>query len=389
MAGGSPQREGAEAFTAPDQVNHRRYEALRAFYVDGLTYARAGERAGYTRWAMVNLVREYRAGKLELFAPPRRPGPPPGLAPAKDRARGRVIELRRDGLSTYEISARLATGRGATGHGGIRHCAAVPVPGHELAGGALPRVPVRFPMYLPGPNRVMIVDEEPRAAVIAQLETLRDALSVANTHLSFVPGWNRRQFRLVGGPKSVDHLGRDPPTASDLIPAFAGPITDLGALFAVNWFAARGDTAPSARSSGSPAWIHPRLQMLAQLLGVLGGEVDLVADSVQPELDSFVGSLAVEIVNQGDEDLLDHLPHFLHTSTEYASTDDHTLSHRKRPIPCNRYVSRPPAHGPAFRSARCGFRRRPCRNVRALDRDEEQSGRRNSQDCGSACHATC
>jgi transposase len=109
MAGGSPQREGAEAFTAPDQMNHRRYEALRAFYVDGLTYAQAGERAGYTRWAMVNLVREYRAGKLELFAPPRRPGPPPGIAPAKDRARGRVIELRRDGLSTYEISARLAT----------------------------------------------------------------------------------------------------------------------------------------------------------------------------------------------------------------------------------------------------------------------------------------
>ena len=109
MAGGSPQREGAEAFTAPDQVNHRRYEALRAFYVDGLTYAQAGQRAGYTRWAMVNLVREYRAGKLELFAPPRRPGPPPGLAPAQDRARGRVIELRRDGLSTYEISARLAT----------------------------------------------------------------------------------------------------------------------------------------------------------------------------------------------------------------------------------------------------------------------------------------
>ena len=57
---------------------------------------------------MVNLVREHRAGRLELFAPPRKPGPPPGAAPAKDRARGRVIELRREGLSTYEISARLA-----------------------------------------------------------------------------------------------------------------------------------------------------------------------------------------------------------------------------------------------------------------------------------------
>lgn len=59
----------------------------------------------------------------------------------------------------------------------------------------LPRIPTRFPMYLPGPNRVMVVDEEPRAAVIAQLDTPAGPLSVANTHLSFVPGWNRRQLR--------------------------------------------------------------------------------------------------------------------------------------------------------------------------------------------------
>lgn len=99
---------GAEWFTTPETVNHRRYEALRAFYVDGLTHAQAGARLGYSRWSMVNLVREHRAGRLELFAPPARPGPPPGAAPAKDRVRARVIELRRGGLSTYEISARLA-----------------------------------------------------------------------------------------------------------------------------------------------------------------------------------------------------------------------------------------------------------------------------------------
>lgn len=109
MAGRSPQQQGAEAFTAPEQVNHRRYEALRAYFVEGLSYAQAGARFGYTRWAMIDLVRRYRAGKLELFAPPRKPGPPPGTAPAKERVRARVIELRREGLSTYEISARLAT----------------------------------------------------------------------------------------------------------------------------------------------------------------------------------------------------------------------------------------------------------------------------------------
>jgi predicted DNA-binding protein (UPF0251 family) len=57
MAARSPQGdESVEWFTAPDQVNHRRYEALRAFHVEELTYAQAAERFGYTRWAMVNLV---------------------------------------------------------------------------------------------------------------------------------------------------------------------------------------------------------------------------------------------------------------------------------------------------------------------------------------------
>jgi endonuclease/exonuclease/phosphatase family metal-dependent hydrolase len=61
----------------------------------------------------------------------------------------------------------------------------------------LPRIPVRFPMYLRGPDRVLVVNEEPRAAVFARLDTPVGALTVANTHLSFVPGWNRRQLKLL------------------------------------------------------------------------------------------------------------------------------------------------------------------------------------------------
>jgi hypothetical protein len=100
MAAGSPQRQGAASFTAPDQVNHRRYEALRAFFVEGLSHAEAGERFGYTRWAMVNLVREYRAGKLELFAPPTRagawggPGQEPRPRPGDRTAPPRPVDLR-------------------------------------------------------------------------------------------------------------------------------------------------------------------------------------------------------------------------------------------------------------------------------------------------------
>jgi transposase-like protein len=96
---------GAGYFTAPRHPNQRRYEALRAYFTEGLTVAEAGARAGYTRSSMASLLREFRAGRLELFAPPGKPGPK--TAPAKDRARDRVLQLRREGLSVYEISARL------------------------------------------------------------------------------------------------------------------------------------------------------------------------------------------------------------------------------------------------------------------------------------------
>jgi endonuclease/exonuclease/phosphatase family metal-dependent hydrolase len=58
----------------------------------------------------------------------------------------------------------------------------------------LPRIPVRFPMWLPGPRKVIVVDEEPRSVIIGQLETPIGPLVVANAHLSFVPGWGRRQL---------------------------------------------------------------------------------------------------------------------------------------------------------------------------------------------------
>src|SRR5580704_5512325 len=91
------------------QVNQRRYEALRAYLYEGTSLAQAAGRAGYTRAALASLVRDLRAGKLTVFAPPGVPGRK--SAPKKDAARARVIELRREGLSVYEISTRL-TGEG-------------------------------------------------------------------------------------------------------------------------------------------------------------------------------------------------------------------------------------------------------------------------------------
>jgi hypothetical protein len=88
-------------------VNQRRYEALRAYLHEGLPLREAAEASGYTRDALASLVRDLRAGRLTIFAPPGVPGRK--SAPKKDAARGRVIELRRAGLSVYEISARLTS----------------------------------------------------------------------------------------------------------------------------------------------------------------------------------------------------------------------------------------------------------------------------------------
>ncbi|MGH3847679.1 MAG: hypothetical protein ACRDS0_40640, partial [Pseudonocardiaceae bacterium] len=88
------------------QVNQRRYEALRAYLYQGASLQQAADATGYTRAALASLVRDLRAGKLTVFAAPGVPGRK--SAPKKDAARGRVIDLRREGLSIYEISTRLA-----------------------------------------------------------------------------------------------------------------------------------------------------------------------------------------------------------------------------------------------------------------------------------------
>jgi len=59
----------------------------------------------------------------------------------------------------------------------------------------LPRIPVRVPIYLREPRKVVVVNEEPRAVVIGHLNTPAGPLVVANTHLSYVPGWGRAQLR--------------------------------------------------------------------------------------------------------------------------------------------------------------------------------------------------
>ena len=58
----------------------------------------------------------------------------------------------------------------------------------------LPAAPIRSPVFVPQAGRLMLKDE-PRVLIAAVLDTPTGPLTVANTHLSFVPGWNVRQLR--------------------------------------------------------------------------------------------------------------------------------------------------------------------------------------------------
>ena len=112
-------------------------------------------RAGYTRASMASLLRDFRR-RLQLFAPPGKPGPK--TAPAKDRARARVTELRREGLSVYQISARLRAGGTPLNRTGVGQILAEEGFGRLLRGAA--------PMASTSPATAGRDTRLPRAAVI-------------------------------------------------------------------------------------------------------------------------------------------------------------------------------------------------------------------------------
>jgi endonuclease/exonuclease/phosphatase family metal-dependent hydrolase len=88
----------------------------------------------------------------------------------------------------------VATGREQPGSPsyGIALLSRYPVTSWQVV--RLPYLDVRIPMRLPGSRRVAFVREEPRTALVGTLQTPIGELVVANTHLSFVPRWRRRQL---------------------------------------------------------------------------------------------------------------------------------------------------------------------------------------------------
>ena len=68
----------------------------------------------------------------------------------------------------------------------------------------LPAMRAPVPVVFSGRRRPQLVSDEPRVALAAGIETPRGRLTVATTHLSFIPGWNvlqlRRLMRALAAP---------------------------------------------------------------------------------------------------------------------------------------------------------------------------------------------
>jgi len=95
----------ARAFLKPSNPTHRQYEALRAYFVEGLPSAEAANRFGYTSGSFRVLCHEFRRNpRREFFLPP---ATGPKHAPKVDPVRELVVSLRKQNLSIYDISRAL------------------------------------------------------------------------------------------------------------------------------------------------------------------------------------------------------------------------------------------------------------------------------------------
>lgn len=93
------------AFLQPQNATHRQYEALRAFFVEGISGKEAARRFGYSWGGFRVLAHQFRQNPLrQFFLPPARG---PRKAGRKDNVCHKVVALRKQNFSIYDISVAL------------------------------------------------------------------------------------------------------------------------------------------------------------------------------------------------------------------------------------------------------------------------------------------
>ena len=89
----------------PTESAQKRYEALRAYFLESLTQKEAAKRAGYSISTFQSLVSNFQNGKVEFFV---KPHYGPNKRQTSDFIQERVVSLRKSNHSIYEIKDILA-----------------------------------------------------------------------------------------------------------------------------------------------------------------------------------------------------------------------------------------------------------------------------------------
>jgi len=95
----------AKVFLTPANSTHRQYEALRAFFVEGLSSQEAARRFGYSPGSFRVLAHQFRQNPHRPFFLP--PAKGPQQAPRSDPWRQKIVQARKQNLSIYDISRLL------------------------------------------------------------------------------------------------------------------------------------------------------------------------------------------------------------------------------------------------------------------------------------------
>jgi hypothetical protein len=93
----------ADRFLVPQNSTHRHYEALRAYFVDRVPGPEVARRLGYTPGSLQQLVHQFRKQPDRRFFVEPSPPRPAGT----DAVRERIIQLRKQNQSIYDISEAL------------------------------------------------------------------------------------------------------------------------------------------------------------------------------------------------------------------------------------------------------------------------------------------
>ena len=99
-----PLTKEARFFLEPASASHRQYEALRAYFVEGISSQLVAERFGYTPGSFRVLCHHFRRSQPVFF---RDLKPGPRTQPKKDAVRDLILAMRKQNLSIYDIERSL------------------------------------------------------------------------------------------------------------------------------------------------------------------------------------------------------------------------------------------------------------------------------------------